>query len=95
MSRSRLSVGTDRVEHLGDLVTLEKVRVVVVFTVESGGVRDIATQSESDHHSVLNRHLVDDGQRARHSEADRAVHRVGRRGTIVGSTTAEHLAVCT
>jgi hypothetical protein len=78
---------------LADLVALRQVRVEVVLAVPAGRRRHGRADRQPGGQHVLHGAPIDDGQRARQGEADRADVRVRRRSVIGRRTAAEHLGV--
>jgi hypothetical protein len=72
------AVLVERQLELRDLVTLGKIRIEVVLAGEAARMADLAPQRQSDPDRVLERPLVEDGQRAGQPQAHRAHVRVGR-----------------
>src|SRR5262249_28050541 len=78
---------------LRDLIALGQVRVKVVLTVELGKLRYLAVQRQRGHDRVLDRLLIDDGERPWKAHTNWAVVGIGRRVRVIGRTPAKHLAL--
>ena len=76
---------------LADLVALGQVRVEVVLAVPASGGRRGRLDRGAGRQDVLDRAPVDDRQRTRQPEADRADARVRWGAVVVGRAAAEHL----
>src|SRR5690606_37868328 len=76
---------------LGDLVALHQVRIGVVLAVELRVARNLAAEREASHQRVGHGLLVDDGEHARHAEADRTDVGVGGGIEVLAVAAAEHL----
>src|ERR1700759_5511929 len=87
---AELAADADRDVVLGDLVALRRIRIEVVLAMEDRARRDLRAQREADPDREVDRTGVDDRERARQAEADRADVHVGRIAERE-VTAAEHL----
>jgi hypothetical protein len=90
---SEMAVEADGHFILGNLVAFHEVGIGIVLAVELGVFGDRAVQSQSGHHGIFYSLLVDNGQDAGHTQADRAYVRIGRRAGVVRGAAAVHLAL--
>ena len=91
VSKASLPVGRQGQVVLADLVALGQVGIEVVLAVPARELGRRGADGQAGGEDVLDGLPVDDRQRPRQAEADRAGPRVGRRLGDVGRAAAEHL----
>ncbi|MNV85688.1 hypothetical protein D3C71_1796600 [compost metagenome] len=83
-------VQADRLIILGDLVSLRRIGIEIVLTVELADVADCAVQRHGCFHGIIHRLAVQNRQDAWMAQADRAGMGIGRRSEFRGAA-AEYL----